>query len=152
MIREAWLPEPRRAYVLMAPLGVCILTGTIWSSTEVSTDDVPTKTGAAPWISGWCGLLQFSILHRPRRVYDFARWSLLEGCLRQRKHSLFFLANWARSLTLRALKVQQSSMLWCCEQIEQGLCSYIIGGFQVTFVAWALKGFTRDIKHVVQWL
>ena len=104
-IREAWLPESRRAYVCTAPLGVCTLMGTIWSSAEVSNDDVPTKTGAAPWISRWCVLLQFSILHRPWRLHDFA--------------------NWARWLMLRALNVPQSSMLYRCEQIEQGIGSAV---------------------------
>ena len=56
-ISDAWLPESSSANVFtLTPAGGVIAMATICSKTVVETqftDDVPTKTGAAPRINGW---------------------------------------------------------------------------------------------------
>ena len=75
------------------------------------------NTGAAPWMSGWWGLLQFSTSHLPRRLHFLARCSVSLG---QQKQSFFSLAKWAWWFTPRALKASQFSIWLLCEQIRLG--------------------------------
>ena len=121
-ISEVWLPESSSANVLtLTPSGVATTTGTICSRTAEGTqltDEVPTKTGAAifkggtggglfpdgivtktgaaPWISGWWYLPQPSMSQRFLHVQSRDWWS---ADSKQEKHNLFSLPSCALWLT-----------------------------------------------------
>ena len=121
-ISDVWLPESSSANVLtLTPSGVATTTGTICSRTAegthltdevptktgaavfkggtsggLSPDGVTTKTGAAPWISGWWYLPQSSMSHRFLRVQSRDWWS---ADSKQEKHNLFSLPSRALLLT-----------------------------------------------------
>lgn len=111
------------------------------------------NTGAAPWMSGWWGLLQFSTSHLPRRLHFLARCSVSLG---QQKQSFFSLAKWAWWFTPRALKASQFSIWLLCEQIRLGFsrweCSkHRYWGQQVIRSSLCLTLFSSDTIQSRRW-